>query len=191
MPVRPSLPNGCPDLSGTYAAPAAAWYPSDAEIVPRLSELFRLKGDGVGMFELRSPDRIWPTLSAATLVSFAQQGDALEVHLRNDAQGGATLKFHRIQFVSAEWAPDAFYDCYASEFGPALRFVGPMEEVGGWPLVYGKKETDIMTLFKGGDGSLIVNLRTDQLLVTAILLGSQAQTQRSVWWRYPLFETGR
>ncbi|RPI47580.1 MAG: hypothetical protein EHM59_03915 [Betaproteobacteria bacterium] len=153
-----------------------------------MNEIFDPKGQGVGIFKARTADRHWPTLPGATIAAFKLDGDSLSVRFRDESLGEATLKFHRIHFVSADRGSDAFFDCHESEFGPALRFVGPSTPIRAWPYLFAEKDMEIMSLFKGADGSLIVNHRTDRVFFTSVLLGSQADTRGSAWWRYPPVE---
>ena len=189
--LRASQPDGCPQLSGAYDTRATQAHPSGAGSPPRLDELFAPKGPGAGVFELRAPNYQWPMLPGATTVTFDLQGDALRIRLRDDASGEAALLFRRSRPVTVDREAHGFFDCHASEVGPALRFLGRPIERGGLPWLYGEKDQFILTLFRGADGSLIVNRRVDRLVVTALLLGSQVSTRSSAWWHYAPAEPSR
>ena len=184
-----SQPNGCPDVTGAYSTRAADAYPQSAGDTPALNEIFELRGRGAGIFQPLTPDRHWPTLTGATMASFSSDGGSLCVRFRDDLLGVVTLKFSRIHFISADRDSDAFYHCGESELGSALRFVGPRTRIRGWPYLFAEDDIEILSLFKAADGSLIVNCRTDRLLFTSLLLGSQVHTKSSVWWRYPPVES--
>jgi hypothetical protein len=183
--------DGCPDLSGTYDTRAADTHPAAAGIAPRLNDLFTLTGAGGGVFDPRTPDRHWPTLPGATTAALDMDAGALRIRLRNETASEVSLLFRRIHLVAVDREADAFYDCFASDAGPALRFVGRPRDRGGLPYLYGEKDLDVLVLFRGADGSLVVNRRIDRLVVTAVMLGSQTTTRSSVWWRYRPLAPGR
>jgi hypothetical protein len=181
-------PHGCPDLTGVYAnRPADVHPPRTARSLP-LHEVFGLEGQGVGVFSVRDDDHPWPTLKSAATVSFALDADSLRARFRDESAGEAVLEFHRVALFASDREWDAYYHCWDTEFGPALRFPGPRTAVGGVPGVYGELDLGIVSLFRGTDGALIVNYRTDRHRFTAPphgTGGSQVRTIGSTWWRYP------
>jgi hypothetical protein len=179
---------GCPDLTGAYANQPADVHPKTAARPPRLSEIFGLEGKGVGVFGARDPDRPWPALAGATTAWFKADGDALLVRFRDGVAGEALLKLHGILVFAPEREWDAYYHCWGTEFGPAMRFPGPRIPIGGVPGEYGELDLQIVSLLRGKDGALIVNHRTDRHRFTAPphgAAGSQVRTMSGTWWRYP------
>jgi hypothetical protein len=191
-PVRSAAQqNGCPDLAGVYADRPADVHPKAAASPLQLSEIFGLAAKGLGVFGARDPDRPWPVLAGATTVSFDTDDDALVVRFRDETAGEALLKLHGILLFAPEHEWHAFYHCWDTDFGPAMRFPGPRVPIGGVPGVYGELDLQIVSLFKGTDGALIVNHRTDRHRFTAPPhgpAGSQVRTVASTWWRYPAVE---
>lgn len=183
-----ALPNGCPDLSGTYSTRAADAHPRSAEAPPSLNAIFELEGKGVGVFRARSPDWPWPTLPGATSAAFRSDGDSLYVRFREDTGGEAALKLRRNDFIAVDRDSDAFFNCPPSEAGPAVRFASDRTSIRGVPYVFDESDMDVVLLFKGADGSLIVNHRTERIFLTSVIVGSQGETRRSRWWRYPPLE---
>ncbi len=180
-----ALPNGCPDLSGTYGTRATDAHPRSAEPPPPLNAIFELEGKGVGVFKLRSPDRSWPTLPGATSAAFRSDDDALYVRFRDSTGAEAVLKLRRNDFIAVDSDSDAFFNCPPSEAGPAVRFASDRASIRGVPYVFDEFDMDVVLLFKAADGSLIVNYRTERIFLTSVVVGSQGETLRSRWWRYP------
>jgi hypothetical protein len=180
-----ALANGCPDLSGTYSTRAADAHPRNAEAPPPLNEVFELKAGGAGVFTLRTPERTWPSLPGATSAAFRSDGDALYVRFGRGALSEVALTFHRIEFVAVDRDADAFFNCPPSAAGPAVRFASDRASIGGVPYVYSEFDMDVVLLFKAADGSLMVNYRTERIFLTSVVVGSQGETLRSRWWRYP------
>jgi hypothetical protein len=187
-PVRGAArQNACPDLAGAYANQPVDVHPKTAARPPQLSEIFGLESKGFGVFGARDPDRPWPALAGATTASFEADEDALLVRFRDRAAGEALLKLHGILVFAPEREWDAYFHCWDTEFGPAMRFPGPRVPIGGIPGVYGELDLEIVSLFRGAEGALIVNHRTDRHRFTAPphgAAGSQVRTMSSTWWRY-------
>jgi hypothetical protein len=182
-------PNGCPGLSGTYSTRAADVYPRSAGIPPLLNEIFELKGEGIGIFKAHVSDRLWPALPGATTASFKLDSDWLYVRFRDDSRGEAALKFTRSRVDFGEHQFDALYHCHESEFGPAMHFAPPATYVRGFPYLFAEYDVVNVILFKGTDGSLIINYQNQQISIPVVMVGSSLQTKRSVWWRYPTVES--
>lgn len=133
----------------------------------------------------------WPALRSAQTATFTSSGDWTHVRFHDDADGKATLRFKR----KAWWGgsvdgSDAMYQCLGLEQGPVIGFDGPRKAL--WSVPYLASEGDLAFVFlsKAADGSLIVNFRTDRILVTGLLVGSYRWVG-SVWWRYPPVAPGR
>lgn len=183
------LADGCPDLAGVYATRPADVHPQGAARPLALHEVFGLDGHGVGVFGVRDEDRPWPTLAGAGTAAFTLDGDALVVRFRDAAAGEAVLALRRLSEYASDRKWDAYYYCRETDLGPAARFPGPRVPIGGVPGVYGELDLQIVSFFRGTDGALIVNHRTDRHRFTALPhgpAGSQVRTIDSTWWRYPL-----
>jgi hypothetical protein len=176
------LPNGCPDLSGTYAARATGVYPADIGVSPPLNEILGPSG----LLDAQRGDELRPSFAGATTASFTSEGDWLYVRFRDDAEGEGALKFKRKNWWGGFTdGSDAMYQCLELELGPTLGFDGSRRSVSAVPLLFAEKDVNFVFLSKGQDGSLIVNYRTDRVFISGILIGSHARWVRSVWWRYP------
>lgn len=176
------LPNGCPDLSGTYAVRATGAYPAKVESYPPLNEIL---GPGA-LRDAEERDRPWPTSPGATTAMFTASGDWLYVRIRDAARGESALKFKRKNWWGgATDGSDAMYQCLELELGPALGFDGSRKRIFAIPYLFAEDDENFVFLSKGRDGSLIVNYRTNRVFFTGVLIGSHARWVGSVWWRYP------
>jgi len=171
----PLLPNGCPDLSGTYDTHPSDTHPADGESHPLLNEILSRRGllDG----QLR--DLPWPELPGATTATFEPSGDWLYVRFGNGAGGETTLSFKRRHW----WGGDlkgahATYHCLVElELGPTLALDASRSPI----FAVSTKFVNSWFLSKGRDGALIVNYRT----------GDAWRWFDSIWWRYPAVASSR
>ena len=178
-----ALPNGCPDLSGTYAVRATGAYPAKVESYPPLNEIL---GPGV-LRDAEGRDRPWPTSPGATTATFTASGDWLYVRVSDAGKGESALKFKRKNWWGgATDGSDAMYQCLELELGPALGFDGSRKRIFAIPYMFAEFDVNFVFLSKGRDGSLIVNYRTNRVFFTGVLIGSLARWVGSVWWRYPV-----
>jgi hypothetical protein len=177
-----ALPNGCPDLSGTYATRANGAYPEHVGAYPLLNEILGPSA----LRDAQERDDPWPTSPDATTARFTASGDWLYVHFRDEAEGEVGLRFKRKNWWggSTEGA-DAMYQCLELELGPTLGFDGPRRRIFAVPYLFAEGDVNFVFLSKGQDGSLIVNYRTNRVFITGSLIGSHARWVGSVWWRYP------
>jgi len=191
-PSRTALPpHGCPDLTGAFANRPADAHPRSAAQPLALHEVFGLDGRGVGVFGVRDEERPWPALPDAATATFTLDGDSLGVRFRDAAAGEAVLALRRLSVNASERKWDAYYYCGDTDFGPAAHFPGPRVPIGGVPGEYGELDLQIVSLFRGTDGALIVRHRTDRHRFTAPPhgpSGSRVRTMGSTWWRYPAAE---
>lgn len=175
------LPNGCPDLSGTYSTQANAAYPGNVDTFPPLNEVLGPSW----ILDMQVRDKPWPALSGATMATFAASGDWLNVRFHDDAKGEATLRFKKRHWWGAVLeGADSTYQCLELELGPALGFDGARQHAFG-VFVVGAKDFGFIFLSKARDGSLLVNYRIDEVVLTRILIGSYARWVGNTWWRYP------
>lgn len=176
------LPNGCPDLTGTYAIRAISAYPANVEVYPLLNEV-------LGPSALRDAQerhRPWPTSPGATTATFTASGDWLYVRFRAEAENEVALKFKRKNWWGGSTeGSDAMYQCLELELGQTLGFDGSRRPISAVPYLFAEGDVNFVFLSKARDGSLIVNYRTDRVFTTGSLIGSHARWVGSVWWRYP------
>lgn len=176
------LPNGCPELSGTYAIRATGAYPPDSPASPPLDEVL---GPGV-LRDAKDRRHPWPALPAATSATFSASGDWLHVRFRDDGQREAALRFKRKGALGGFTdGSDAMYQCLALELGPAMGFDGSRQSNFSIPYLVAEDDMNFVFLSRARDGSLIVNYRTNRVLLTGALIGSHARWVGSTWWRYP------
>lgn len=176
------LPNGCPDLSGTYSTRANAAYPVNVDISPPLNEIF----GPIWIFDTQVRDRPWPALPGATMVTLAQNADWLNVRFHDDAKGEATVRFKKKHWWGGVLeGADSMYQCLELELGPALGFDGAREHAWLPLFVVSSRDYAFIFLSKARDGSLLVNYRIDRILLSPILIGPYASWIGSAWWRYP------
>jgi hypothetical protein len=172
------LPNGCPDLSGTYATRATGAYPANVEVYPPLNEI--LGPSWLAVTDRQ--DRPWPALPHATTATFTASEDWLYVSFRDDAEGEVALKFKRRHWWGAFTdGSDATYHCLVElELGPTLGFDGSQKGLSIVVGVLPVNEDTFVFLSKGRDGSLIVNYRNLQ-----VFFPFYWGWAHSFWWRYP------
>ena len=176
------LPNGCPDLSGTYATRATGAYPANVEVYPLLNEVL---GPSV-LRDAHERDRPWPTSPGAATATFTASGDWLYVRFRDEAESEVALKFKRKRWWGgSKEGSDAMYQCLELELEHTLVFDGSRRPISAVPYVFAEGDVNFVFLSKAQDGSLIVNYRTDRVFVTGSLIGSHARWVGSAWWRYP------
>ena len=181
------LPNGCPDLSGTYGTRATDAYPANAGRLPPLNEIL---GPG-GLSDVYKQGKPWPVLPSATTASFTSERNWLYVRFCDDTRRAATLRFKRKHWWGgAIEGADAMYSYQKLELGPALGINGARQPSFALPYPATKGDVSVVFLSKGQDGSLIVNYRTVHVdLVPGI--GIFGSTPGSSWWRYPPVESTR
>lgn len=177
------LPNGCPDISGTYATRAAEVYPANAGILPPLNEIL---GPG-GLSDMYKRDRPWPALPGATTAALTLDGDWLYVHFRDDAGGVADLKFKRKHWWGGSIdGADGMYHCQKLEQNAALRIDGSRRPSFAVPHLFQPSDVPLLFLSKDRDGSLIVNYRTLRAFVPVPQIGLPVIDWRvGIGWRYP------
>ena len=174
-------------MSGTYSTRAAEAYPPGVTVLPPLGEIL---GPNL-LHDAQRREDPWPALRSARTATFTSSGDWTQVRFRDDADGEATLVFKR----KAWWGgsvdeSDAMYQCRELEQGPVAGFDGPRKALWSVPFLASEGDIAFIFLSKAVDDSLIVNFRTDRMLVTGLLVGSYRWVG-SVWWRYPPVAPGR
>jgi hypothetical protein len=182
------LPNGCPDLSGTYSTRATEAYPPYLGVFPTLSEIL---GSSL-LHDAQGRNRPWPAVAGATTATFTSDGDWMHVRFRDDVEGEGALSFKKKHWWGGSVeGSDAMYQCLELEQGRALGFDGPRGQIISVPYLFSEGDVAFVFLSKARDGSLIVNYRTDRIFITGILIGSHARWVGSIWWRYPPVVTDR
>lgn len=195
------LPNGCPDLSGTYGTRAVESYPEKAGTPPRLHEIL---GSG-GLSDVFRQGKPWPpALPGATTASFTSDGDWVSVQFGDDAGGAATLRFKRMHWWGGSIdESDAMYHCLQFNFGrPAMVFEASKRSDFAAPDLtqyYEDKYLPLprhvspdmhsVLLSKGEDDSLIVNFWVAYSTVPSLgplPIGYSEKLLVNIWWRYPL-----
>lgn len=173
-----ALPNGCPDLSGTYVIHATGAYPAKDGSYPPLNEIF-----GPGALH---DAQDWPASPSATSATFTASADWVHVRFRDASAGEVALKFKRKDWWGgATGGSDAMYQCLELELGPALGFDGSRKPIFSVPYWFAEDDVGFIFLSKARDGALIVNYRVNRVFITGILAGSHARWVDSIWWRYP------
>lgn len=177
-----ALPNGCQDLSGTYAIHATGAYPAKAGTYPLLNEIL---GPGA-LRDAQERSLPWPASPSATSATFTASADWVHVRFRDASAGEVALKFKRKDWWGgATEGSDAMYQCLELELGPALGFDGSRKPIFSVPYWFAEDDVGFIFLSKARDGALIVNYRVNRVFITGILAGSHARWVDSIWWRYP------
>lgn len=180
----PVLPNGCPDLSGTYDTRPSDAYPADVRSQPLLTEILGPRG----LLEGQLRDMSWPALPDAKTATFTSSGDWVYVRFGNGAGGEVTLTFKRKHWWGGAFDGSyAMYHCMLElELGPALTFDGSRTPFFAVPYKSSPADFNSWLLSKGRDGALIVNYRTGSVdMDKTAIFGIWAQWLGSIWWRYP------
>jgi hypothetical protein len=185
-----TLPNGCPDLSGTYDTRPADAYPADVGSRPLLDEILGPRGLREGEFR----DIRWPALPGATTATFTPSGDWLYVRFGDGAGGEATLSFKRRDWWGGAFdGSQATYHCLLEfELGPTLALDGSRTPVFAVPYDSNSADFNFWLLTKGRDGALIVNYRTESAnFDKTAMFGIWLHWLGSIWWRYPAVTPNR
>jgi hypothetical protein len=177
-------PDGCPNLSGAYGNVAAARYPDEAGEAPRLNDVFArmaLAGDPLRPGE---GGRDWNVPRDADFVTIAQNAEELTLSFIEARGTRHVLHFRRQHFDLSEKRFDDLFTCYSGEDAARLRFFPELDrEVIASPVYMGGGAT-LVFLLRGADGSLVVQLRTESVGLSQLLVGSHVDFS-SVWYRYP------
>lgn len=177
------LPNGCPDVSGTYGTRATEVHPANAGVLPALNEIL---GPG-GLSDIYRRDRPWPALCGATTATLTLDGDWLYVRFRDDAGGVADLKFKRKHWWGGTIeGADGMYHCQKLEQVAALGMDGSRRPSFAVPHFFQESDVPLLFLSKDRDGSLMVNYRVLRAFVPVPQIGLPVIDWRvGIGWRYP------
>lgn len=183
------MPNGCPDLSGTYGTRAAEVYPANAKALPPLNEIL---GPG-GLSDVYRRDQPWPALPSSITATLTLDGDWLYVRFRDDAGGVADLKFKRKHWWGGTIdGADAMYQCQKLEQDAALGIDGSRRPSFAVPYSFDESDAGFVFLSKSRDGSLIVNYRTVRAdAIVPHIIFVRINWVGGVWWRYPAIVSNR
>ena len=179
--------DGCPNLVGTYSNHASAAFPPEAVTPPSLAEIF------TSMARSRSPtgpaagERSWPAIPPdASLVSIDQTPEKITLTFVDSSNNRTPLNFRRFRFGLSEDRVDDLFGCRTIYGEPSLRFFAEPQSYRPLLLLGVGGGGTFVALLKAVDGSLIVNLRSDYVAATPIILGSGYRAD-NLWYQYPLF----
>jgi hypothetical protein len=177
--------DGCPRLEGTYADAGSGSHPAESGAPPALSEVFSRLGNPRGPMRAIMNWQGWPALAPAESVQIRQGPDALVVTFAGGNGERTSLSFRRHRFNWSEERYDDLFTCYAEPNGARLRFIAEPEGYAeNVPWIYVGAGGSLVFLLKAADGSLVVQWRSESLVVPSILVGAHMRFD-SLWWRYP------
>jgi hypothetical protein len=116
-------------------------------------------------------------------VSITQGPEAITFATLNANGRVTTTTFRRYLFSWSEERFDDIFNCYSAANGARLGFFS--RHVSGEGYIIASKSVDaLIFLLKATDGSLVIQQRTDTLVMSQALIGTSFHAN-SVWWRYP------
>lgn len=178
------IPEGCPDLQGTYRNQGSVSFPAEAGEPPSLAEIFTAMARSQTITGPAAWKRSWPAIPiGAVAVSIRQAPESMTVTFIDSAGRGTPLSFRRYRFDLSEDRVDDLFSCRTLYGEPTLRFFNePRSHSSVSILLVGGGGT-MINLLKAVDGALVVNWRSDDVTVSRILLGSGYRVD-NLWYRY-------
>jgi hypothetical protein len=176
-------PDGCPDLAGTYSNQSIATFPGPLADPPKLSDVFTRMVQGR---TLLGEQPTWPPVPADSVsMSIEQTPEALRLTFTTPAGDRTSLAFRRYHFNWSEKVYGDLFQCYLASGEPRLRFLAEPESHGSASQIHVEGGGTLVILLKASDGSLIVQWRSERLLMWLGVVGSSFKLD-SAWHRYPL-----
>ena len=175
---------GCPDLGGTYSNQGVGVFPPEAGDPPSLAEVFATMAHSKSATGPSAWKQSWPIIPPDTaLVSIEQAPETLTITFITAAGHRTPLQFRRYRFALSEDRVDDLFSCRTLYAEPTLRFFNePLSHASTSVLVAGGGGTSVV-LLKSVDGSLVVNWRSESLVLTLFVLGSGYRVD-NLWYRY-------
>jgi hypothetical protein len=188
LDLKPTA-DGCPRLSGTYSNSGNGVFPHELGEARSLTDIFRrmslAKG---GNFSPQTTGHTWDVPAEANAVSIDQTPETLRVTFLGNTGPLSSLIFRRYHNSLSETRFDDLFTCYVSENGIRLRFYPETDRnVSVIPNLYLGGGATLTFLLRAIDGSLIVQLRSDSLGFSAVVVGTHLSFD-SIWFRYPSVE---
>ena len=116
-------------------------------------------------------------------MSIKQGPDSITFTFIDSAGRRTPLSFRRYRFALSEDRVDDIFSCHTRYDEPTLRFFNePHAHVRISILLVGGGGTNV-NLLRSVDGSLVVNWRSDDVIVTRFMLGSDYHVE-NLWYRY-------
>jgi hypothetical protein len=174
---------GCPQLSGTYRNVASGSFPRQAVDPPRLADLFERLAEAAKVWDGKErPDRRVPR--DAELVTISQDENSLTFSFIDSRGIAHPLRFRQYHPSWSETNFDELYVCKSGEDANRLQFFYELDRAGGGDAVYAGEVGTTAYLLRAADGALIVQLRTETIGMSLLIIGSE-YTVTNVWQRYP------
>lgn len=187
LELKPTA-DGCPRLSGTYNNVGNGLFPHELGKPPNLTEIFRRMSLAEGSFSPKATGRTWDIPAEARAVSIDQTPETLRVTFLGNEGPLSSLNFRRYHYSLSESRFDDLFTCYVSENGIRLRFYPETDRnVLLVPNLYLGGGATLTFLLRATDGSLVVQLRSDSLGFSAVVVGTHLSFD-SIWFRYPKAE---
>jgi hypothetical protein len=172
----------CPDLNGVYANVASAAHPALEGGPPTLTAVFGRMERSQAITASGIP---WNVPTEAERVELALDEEQLTVTFHRAADAPLSLRFRRHHLDLSERRFDDLFTCYRDADTARLRFMQDVDpRIAMLRGVYLGANVGLVFLLKAADGSLVVQFRTEDIGLSAVLIGSHA-TFDSLWWRYP------
>jgi hypothetical protein len=177
------IAENCPDLSGTYRNVASSTFPRQAGDEPRLADLFERLAEAAKKWDGEErPDRRVPR--DAERVTISQDANTLTLSFIDRSGVAHPLRFRQYHPSWSETDFDELFVCKASEDANRLEFFYELDRAGGADAIYAGGVGTTAYLLRAADGSLIVQLRTETIGMSLLIIGSE-YTVTNLWQRYP------
>jgi hypothetical protein len=176
---RTPTADGCPNLSGTYSNSGADAFPDKPGELPSLTDIFRRMSLGP-----QAKDHKWNVPAEAKTVSIDQTPETLRVTFIGDEGPLGSLSFKRYHLSLYEARYDDFFTCFVKENGIRLHFFAESDSYLERQYLYTEAGGTFTDLLRATDGSLVVQLRSQSMGLSAIVVGTHFRVD-SKWFRYP------
>lgn len=177
------IAGSCPDLSGTYRNVASSSFPRQAGDEPQLADLFERLADAAKIWDGEErPDRRVPR--DAERVTISQDENTLTLSFVDRSGVAHSLRFRRFNPSLSQPDLGELYFCKGGEEANRLQFFYELDHAGDADAIYAGEVGTTAYLLRAADGSLIVQLRTETIGMSLLIIGSE-YTVTNVWQRYP------
>ena len=176
--------DGCPNLSGTYSNAGDASFPVEQGQPPSLTDIFARLGQAGDPLLPREGAQDWTIPRDADVVTISQTPERLTVSFIDQQDIVQTLRFRRYHFDLSETRYDDLFTCYAGDDAARLRFFPEIGRTVGASDISASAGATLVFLLRGADSSLVVQLRSEAVVLSLVGVGSYAGLS-SIWHRYP------
>ena len=180
---RTQVANGCPNISGTFQnRPSEAW-PVPTSDSPTLTNLFFGLAHGRKIDAPSTTVSTWHFSADEITSTLRLEPERLDVIFTAKDGIASSVSFRRYHFDIGEKIFDDLFTCYPGTSSARLRFFAEPESHSSSGMLYAEAGGTLVFLLKAIDGSLIIQLRSESLKISTLILGSR-MAFNSIWLRF-------